>query len=139
MSGHVHTTARVAEVAIEGENRRLTFELCDASWMRYVLPKGYVAVDGCSLTVGEVRLSGWGEGLGHRCKRAQMYSHQPPPPSPQVTDTGFCVYLIPETLRATVLGSKREGDSVNIEVEAQTQAIVDTVERVVERYMAARS
>ena len=37
----------------------------------------------------------------------------------------------------TVLGSKGEGDAVNIEVEAQTQAIVDTVERVLQRYMEA--
>ena len=39
--------------------------------------------------------------------------------------------------RVTVLGSKGEGDAVNIEVEAQTQAIVDTVERVLQRYMEA--
>lgn len=50
----------------------------------------------------------------------------------QVVDDGFSVYLIPETLRVTVLGDKKEGDAANIEVEAQTQAIVDTVERVVE-------
>lgn len=35
----------------------------------------------------------------------------------------------------TVLGDRDVGDHVNIEVEAQTQAIVDTVERVVARYM----
>ena len=39
------------------------------TWMRYVLPKGFVSVDGCSLTVGEV------------------------------TPSSFSVYLIPETLR----------------------------------------
>ena len=40
------------------------------------------------------------------------------------------VYLIPETLRMTVLSLKGPGDSVNVEIDAQTQAIVDTVERV---------
>ncbi len=121
--------------------------------MKYILPKGFVSVDGCSLTVGEV------------------------------TDTTFSVYLIPETLRwaprhagmleppcslclgcllwaevrsealsqgsrraahpapaprlcrprrVTVAGIKGVGDHVNIEVEAQTQAIVDTVERVLQ-------
>ena len=50
---------------------------------------------------------------------------------------GFSVYLIPETLRVTVLGDKVEGDTANIEVEAQTQAIVDTVERVVEDRLRA--
>jgi len=37
-----------------------------------------------------------------------------------------------------VLGDKEEGDHVNIEVEAQTQAIVDTVERVVAQYMTSQ-
>lgn len=59
--------------------------------MKYILPKGFIAVDGISLTVGEV------EG-----------------------DT-FSVYLIPETLRVTILGTRALGDSVNLEVEAQTQ------------------
>lgn len=108
VSGHVHTKARIARVEDSPNNRRIVFELPEESWMKYILPKGFIAVDGCSLTVGEV------EGRT------------------------FSVYLIPETLRVTVFGIKGEGDSVNIEVEAQTQAIVDTVERVVERYMAQR-
>lgn len=37
--------------------------------------------------------------------------------------------------RVTVAGEKGEGDVVNVEVEAQTQAIVDTVERVLQRYL----
>jgi len=63
-------------------------------------------VDGCSLTVGEVGPD-W-----------------------------FTVYLIPETLRVTVFGSRKVGDLVNIEVDSQTQTIVDTVERVVAASMA---
>lgn len=42
----------------------------------------------------------------------------------QVGEVGpdwFTVYLIPETLRVTVLGSKQQGDTVNLEFEAQTQ------------------
>ena len=42
----------------------------------------------------------------------------------QVGEVGpdwFNVYLIPETLRVTILGEKREGDVANIEIEAQTQ------------------
>jgi riboflavin synthase alpha subunit len=55
----------------------------------------------------------------------------------QVGEVGadwFAVYLIPETLRVTSLGAKREGATVNLEIEAQTQAIVDTV---VARHLAA--
>lgn len=101
VSGHVHTTATIVGVQDSENNRRLLFRLADPSWSKYVLPKGFIAVDGCSLTVGEV------EG-----------------------DT-FSVYLIPETMRVTVFGFKGQGDSVNVEIEAQTQAIVDTVERVI--------
>lgn len=105
VSGHVQTTARICRIDSTEDNVRMEFELRDSTWIKYVLPKGFVSVDGCSLTVGEV------------------------------TDGGFSVYLIPETLRVTVLGDKSTGDAVNIEVEAQTQAIVDTVERVVARYL----
>lgn len=60
-------------------------------FMKYILPKGFIAVDGISLTVGEVG-NDW-----------------------------FTVYLIPETLRITTLGVRAIGDAVNLEVEAQTQ------------------
>jgi riboflavin synthase alpha subunit len=39
----------------------------------------------------------------------------------EVDQDGFSVYLIPETLRVTVLGKRQVGDAVNIEIDAQTQ------------------
>lgn len=105
VSGHVHCKATMSNVEVTEKNRRLTFSLQDPKFIKYILPKGYIAVDGTSLTVGEV----W--------------------------DNSFSVYLIPETLRVTVFGVKGVGDSVNIEIETQTQAIVDTTERVVAQYM----
>ena len=42
----------------------------------------------------------------------------------------FSVNLIPETLTRTLFGQRKVGDLVNLEVDPQTQAIVDTVERV---------
>jgi riboflavin synthase len=67
--------------------------------MRYVFAKGYIAVAGCSLTAAEVdKREGW-----------------------------FEVWLIPETLRMTTFAEKREGDSLNVEIERQTQVFVDTV------------
>ena len=65
----------------------------------YILEKGYVAVDGMSLTVG------------------------------RVDDSGFGLHIIPETLRVTTIGQKEIGDCVNIEGDSQTQAIVDTLSR----------
>ena len=75
--------------------------------MKYILYKGFIGIDGISLTVGEV------------------------------TPTRFCVHLIPETLQRTTLGAKRLGDKINIEIDPQTQAVVDTVERVLAAKEAA--
>eukprot|EP00775_Hariotina_reticulata_P006059 gene6059-6297_t len=101
VSGHVHCTAKILKIEDSENNRRVTFQLPEKKWMKYILPKGFIAVDGCSLTVGEVR-----------------------------DDNCFSVYLIPETLRVTVFGIKGEGDEVNIEIEAQTQAIGGEVQAV---------
>jgi riboflavin synthase len=105
VSGHVHCTATISAVESTENNRRLTFTVSNPAFMKYILPKGYIAVDGCSLTIGEV------------------------------SGNTFTVYLIPETIRVTVFGVKGVGDSVNIEIETQTQAIVDTTERVVVQYL----
>ena len=59
----------------------------------------FIAIDGISLTIGEVK------------------------------EDEFCVNLIPETLHRTLIGKRQIGDLVNIEIDPQTQAIVDTVER----------
>ena len=67
-----------------------------------VLDKGFIAVNGCSLTVSRID---------------------------EVADT-FDICYIPETLRVRTDSDKEIGDLVNIEVDRQTQAIVDTVERV---------
>jgi hypothetical protein len=103
---HRIAAAAAAAVFLLLPCRRVSFRLSDPKFAKYVLPKGFIAVDGCSLTVGEV----WDESC-------------------------FSVYLIPETMRVTVFGFKGEGDTVNIEIEAQTQAIVDTVERVVQQHL----
>lgn len=99
MSGHIICTAPLTERLDSENNRQLWFQL-HSPWDRYLFPKGYIGIDGISLTVGEVR----GE--------------------------LFCVNLIPETLERTNLGWRQVGDRVNIEIDPQTQAIVDTVERV---------
>jgi riboflavin synthase len=55
VSGHVHSTAAITSAERHGDDVRLQFTLQDGAWSKYILPKGFVAVDGCSLTVGEVR------------------------------------------------------------------------------------
>ncbi|ACS85478.1 riboflavin synthase [Musicola paradisiaca] len=100
MSGHIICTAEVVKILTSENNHQIWFRLSDPSLMKYVLHKGFIGIDGISLTIGEV------------------------------TRNRFCVHLIPETLNRTTLGRKRLGDRINIEIDPQTQAIVDTVERV---------
>lgn len=99
VSGHIHTTAILKERIDSANNCRMYFEI-EPTWLDYILAKGFIAVDGASLTVGEV------------------------------TDTGFWLHLIPETLAITILGDKRPGQRVNIEADQQTMTIVETVRRV---------
>ncbi|AIR66171.1 riboflavin synthase [Cedecea neteri] len=107
MSGHIMTTAEISKILTSENNRQIWFKIQDKTLMKYILYKGYVGIDGISLTVGEV------------------------------TATRFCVHLIPETLERTTLGAKKLGQRVNIEIDPQTQAIVDTVERVLASREAA--
>jgi len=99
MSGHISLVGHIDEIIDTPNNRTIWFEL-PKSEMKYVLAKGYIGLDGCSLTIGEVE------------------------------ENRFSVHLIPETLEQTLFGARKTGDKINVEFDPQTQAIVDTVERV---------
>jgi len=99
VSGHVNGTADIVAIETPDNNKAVTFRVTK-EWMKYILPKGFVAVDGCSLTVV----------------------------NPDRSAGTFSVWFIPETLRITTFEFKNVGDKVNIETDRQTQAIVDTVE-----------
>lgn len=103
ISGHVEFQAAVLSIR-KPENNHVIRLGVPAPWMRYVFAKGYIAINGASLTVAEAdRRAGW-----------------------------FEVWLIPETLRMTTFGDKREGDALNIEIERGTQVVVDTVRDALE-------
>lgn len=98
LSGHIDFKAQIAQIRQLENNYVLRFAVPPA-WLRYIFAKGYIAINGASLTVAEVnRQEGW-----------------------------FEVWLIPETLRMTVFAEKQQGDRVNIEIERATQVVVDTV------------
>ncbi len=99
MSGHIMATTPITRIEQSAHNRTLWLALPEAL-RPYILSKGFVGLDGCSLTIGEV------------------HDHQ------------FAVHLIPETLQRTLFGRRQTGDVVNVEIDAQTQAVVDTVQRV---------
>ena len=103
--GHVIGTGRVLARESVGVQLDLTIGV-PREWMKYILHKGFIALDGASLTVDDPRAEG-----------------------------SFKVHLIPETLRLTTFAAKQVGDRINVELDAKTVAIVDTVERVLaERY-----
>ncbi|MCX2863310.1 riboflavin synthase subunit alpha [Paucibacter sp. PLA-PC-4] len=106
LSGHVDFMATVAEIR-RPENNHVLRIAVPAPWMRYIFAKGYIAINGASLTVAEAHREPGGAGW-------------------------FEVWLIPETLRMTTFGDKEVGSGLNIEIERQTQVIVDTVRAVVE-------
>ena len=101
VSGHVSSTAILSSKHQDKHDLVLTFRI-ESPWMKYIFHKGFVAVDGASLTVSSVDRS----------------------------QDSFSVSLIPETISRTTLGLLDEGGSVNVEVEAQTVSVVETVERV---------
>ncbi|MCB5308193.1 riboflavin synthase subunit alpha [Yersinia massiliensis] len=109
MSGHIICTAEIAKIYTSENNRQIWFRMPSNDLMKYVLHKGFIGIDGISLTIGEV------------------------------VNNRFCVHLIPETLARTTLGKKRLENRVNIEIDPQTQAVVDTVERVLAQRDSAQA
>ena len=99
LSGHIMATGIVNEKSESGEGIDFTI-LAPLSIEKYLLEKGYVAIDGISLTIGDV------------------------------SNSRFNLHIIPETMRQTTIASKQVGDAVNIEIDSTTQTIVSTVERM---------
>jgi len=99
LSGHIFDTGIIKSKIKSGDQMSLNI-LAPPSIHKYLTEKGYIAIDGISLTVGKV------------------------------VDGTFDLHIIPETLRLTILDSKEVGDVVNIEIDTNTQLIVETIERL---------
>ena len=98
ISGHVFDTVTITDIKEPKNNYILTLK-CNSRLQKYIFSKGYISLNGISLTIGEV----------------------------DKINNIFTVYLIPETLRLTNIIHKIVGDSINIEIETQTRNTVDTV------------
>ena len=101
ISGHVLTTAKILQIVNKGEGIDMMIEN-PPEVNQYILEKGYISIDGMSLTIGKV------------------------------SEDNFSLHIIPETLRITTIGHKNVGDYVNIEIDSRTQAIVDTIRKSME-------
>ena len=101
LSGHIFDTGIIKSKVKKGDQMSLSI-LAPLSVQKYLTEKGYIAIDGISLTVGKIN---------NGC---------------------FELHIIPETMRLTILDSKEVGDIVNIEIDSNTQLIVATIERLLE-------
>ncbi len=102
VTGHVSGTARVAAINT-GDGAMMLRLAIPEEHRRYVFTRGFLAVNGCSLTVAALDEE-----------------------SGDVT-----INLIPETIRQTSFADYRIGDRINYEVELQTRIMVDTIERCI--------
>ncbi len=96
--GHVDANAAIVGKVTEGQGHRITIER-SAGIAAMIVEKGYMAVDGVSLTVASV------------------------------TETTFDIALIPETFRRTTLGPKATGARVNLEVDPVARYALGAAER----------
>ncbi len=99
VSGHIHCSGKVTDVELSENNCAMWIQIPEKH-SSYLFDKGFISVNGASLTIGQVK---------GNC---------------------FSLHLIPETLRITNLGECEAGSEVNIELDQQTITTVDTVERV---------
>ena len=86
VQGHVDCTGRISSMAPDGNSTRVSVD-APANIMKYVVEKGFIALDGISLTI----VDRW--------------------------DSGFSVAIIPYTKENTTLRSRKLGDSVNLEAD----------------------
>jgi riboflavin synthase len=86
VTGHIEATAKVTQWTRSGEDWELEAEV-PAGLERYLVPKGCVALDGISLTIGRVE--------GRK----------------------FNVWIIPHTYEVTTLQDRKKGDELNLECD----------------------
>ncbi|KAJ1668679.1 Riboflavin synthase alpha chain [Coemansia sp. RSA 1813] len=89
VQGHVDTTAQIIEITPDANSLWFKMRLTDPQYMRYVVPKGFIAIDGTSLTVCDVNDQ----------------------------ESWFTIMLVAYTQSHVVLPTKKIGDAVNIEVD----------------------
>ena len=101
VQGHIDATGMVSSITQDGDALMLNFD-APASVMRYVVEKGFIAVDGTSLTVVNC------------------------------DNDSFVVTIIPHTKDHTIIGTRKVGDTVNLEADIMAKYVerLSTASRV---------
>ncbi len=100
LAGHIIETG-VVNKKISSENNLSLIIQCSPDNLRYIFEKGYIGLDGSSLTVGCV----------------------------DKKNATFAIHLIPETLRLTNFAYKQVGDKINIELDSRAAIIAQTLDQ----------
>ena len=98
MSGHIHFSGKVKKILNKANTKDISIDF-PKKYNEYIFEKGYIGINGCSLTLGKVNKS------------------------------NFYIHLIPETLSITNLDNLHEGSMVNVEIDQNTISIVETVKK----------
>ncbi|KAK9451248.1 uncharacterized protein V1518DRAFT_408054 [Limtongia smithiae] len=108
VQGHVDTTATILSVTPDGNAKTFWFQPRDESVLRFIVEKGFIAVDGASLTVIDVD---------------------------DTVRKAFSVMLISYTQEIIVTAKKVPGDTVNVEVDLMGKLLEKQVTRQVENLL----
>ena len=99
VSGHIHGVGVIKSINDRGQTKDLRIQP-PASLMEFLFYKGYVGLNGCSLTIGKVFKS------------------------------SFNIHLIPETIKVTNFQKMKKGDLINIEIDQTTINTVETIKKI---------
>ncbi|QCI20852.1 riboflavin synthase subunit alpha [Buchnera aphidicola (Hyperomyzus lactucae)] len=103
ISGHVMNTVEISRILQSDNNYTIWLKVRNSFLMKYIFYKGFICLDGISLTIGDI------------------------------INNEFCVHLIPQTLLTTTIRNKKKGSIINMEIDFCTQTIVDTTERLINK------
>lgn len=113
MQGHVDTTCKLLSRTPDGDSVRLLFSI-PLEFHTPLIPKGYVALDGTSLTLTSLSV---------------------PKPGDEHYEQGrgtFGVMLVAHTQTRTVVALKEVGDSLNVECDVVGKGVESVVRNVLE-------
>ena len=101
LSGHIHCEGTISKITKVSNQTKDILITLPSKMMKYIFYKGYIGINGCSLTIGKVNKN------------------------------SFFIHLIPETLKITNLDELSEKSKVNIEIEQSTLITVESVEKII--------
>lgn len=101
MSGHIMTTAQINNIINSKNKYEIAFSLKNKKFMKFILYKGFIGIDGISLTVSKIHKD------------------------------SFFINFIPQTLYSTNIILKKYQDYVNVEFDYRIQVIVESLKKII--------